>query len=383
MKKLSSKAIFLILGIILFIAIPVFSVYSEKSVEINFFYSPSCPHCIKENKFLDKLGEKYPEIKINRYSISNPENVEILKGFCQKCSEAQPYLGSVPLTFIGDDFIPGFDNEKNIGIDIENAVRKQLGYPLIQEGEGSIKIPLLGEINIKSYSLPIQAAALGFLDGFNVCSLGALVLILGLVLSLRSRIKILIFGGSYIFITALVYGFLIFLWYQLFTLLASYMTLIQVIVGLLGMGGGIYFLKQFIKYRKQGPSCEIINEGPVSRMFSRTKNLMENPRSILIMVTSIILFAIVITVVEFPCSAVIPVFFASILAKAQISIFYYFFYLCIYLFFYMLDEIIVFLAALFTLNLWLTSKKFITWITLFEAFMFFSLGIYYFTAIFK
>lgn len=110
---------------------------------------------------------------------------------------------------------------------------------------------------------------------------------------------------------------------------------------------------------------------------------MENPKNLFVVIASVISFAVVITIVEFPCSAVIPVFFASILARAQVSIFYYFLYLCLYLFFYMLDEIIVFLAALFTLNLWLTSKKFITWITLFEAMMFFFLGAYYFIAIFK
>lgn len=355
----------------------------EKTIEISFFYSDTCPHCIKENKFLDKIEKKYPEVQINRYPINDPKSIEVLSNFCQKCAQAQPYLGSVPLTFVGNDFIPGFDNEDNIGIDIENAIREQLGYPLIQKETGKIKIPLIGEIDLKSYSLPIQAGLLGFLDGFNVCSLGALVLILGLVLALRSRVKIFIFGGAYIFITAVVYGLLIFVWYQLFNLLVSYMIAIQVIVGMLGIGGGIYFLRQFIKFRKQGSVCEMIDEGPVSKMFSKTKKLLtENPKNVIVLIGGVVLFAIVITVVEFPCSAVIPVFFASILARAKISIFYYFLYLCIYLFFYMLDEIIVFLVALFTLNLWLTSKKFITWITLFEAIMFFLLGIYYFVAIF-
>lgn len=382
MRKTRSKIIYLILGIILLVT-PVFSVSSEKTVEIDFFYSPSCPHCIKENSFLDKLVEKYPEVKINRYSVIESENIEILKGLSQKFPEAQAYIGSVPLTFVGDNFIPGFNDEENIGIVIENAVRKQLGYPLLEKETGKVKIPFLGEVDIGSYSLPIQAALLGFLDGFNVCSLGALVLILGLVLVFRSRLKILIFGGAYIFITAAVYGVLIFIWYQIFSLLVSYMIAIQVIVGLLGIGGGFYFLKQFIKYRKRGPTCEMINEGPASRMFSRTKSLMENPKNLIAVIASVISFAVVITIVEFPCSAVIPVFFASILAQAQISIFHYFLYLCLYLLFYMLDEIIVFLAALFTLNLWLTSKKFITWITLFEATMFFFLGAYYLITIFK
>jgi len=32
-------------------------------VEINFFYSPTCPHCAEEEKFLNGLEEKYSVVK--------------------------------------------------------------------------------------------------------------------------------------------------------------------------------------------------------------------------------------------------------------------------------------------------------------------------------
>jgi len=354
-----------------------FAAEEKDLIEINFFYGATCPHCTQEEIFLEKIEQRYTKVKINSYLITDSQSVEILKQLCEKCEEAGKYIGLVPLTFINDDFFLGFDNDENIGRDIENSIRKQLGYPLFPKKGGPITLPLLGEINIGSYSLPLQAVILGFFDGFNVCSLGALILILGLVLALRSRIKILIFGGMFIVISAIIYGFLILLWYQLFSLLSSYMKAMQVLMGLLGIGGGIYFLREFIKFRKRGPVCETDTGGVVSKLSSRMQEFMKNPRNPLIMLGGIVLFAAVITIVEFPCSAVVPVFFAGILAESQLSTFHYLLYIGIFVFFYMLDEIIIFLIAFFTMSLWFASKKFITWITLLEAIMFFLFGFYY------
>jgi hypothetical protein len=91
----------------------------------------------------------------------------------------------------------------------------------------------------------------------------------------------------------------------------------------------------------------------------------------------LLLFAGVITVVEFPCSAAIPLFFAGILAKAQLPAINYLIYIAIFIFSYMLDEIIVFLIATFTMTVKLASPKFVIWITLAEAVILFLLGAYY------
>jgi len=351
--------------------------FASERVEINFFYSDRCPHCAAEKIFLKELETKYPQIEINYYLAIDPASIEAFNELCKKYVEAEKYLGLVPLTFIGDDFFPGFDDENNIGLNIENAIRKQLKYPLLGKGRGKIKIPILGEIYLEYYSLPLQTIILGFFDGFNVCSLGALVLILGLVLALRSRFKIFLFGGIFILITAVIYGILIFLWYQLFNLLASYMKTMQILIGLLGVGGGIYFLREFLKFRKKGPTCEMVSGGLISNLSSKMQELMKNPRSTILIITSIIGFAAVITIVEFPCSAVVPVLFAGILANSGISGLEYLLYIALFVFFYMLDEILIFLVACFTLNIWFASPKFVTWLTLAEAIMFFVLGFYY------
>lgn len=354
-----------------------FVLAQESKIEINFFYSPTCPHCAQEWEFLKELEKKYPEIKINRLSIYEKDNVELLKEFYENYNVSPEYYGMVPATFTSRYFI-GFNEE--IGKAIEECIlecKKDImsrQTVSIIDLEGNISIPILGKLNIKKYSLPFLAVILGVLDGFNVCSLGALVLILGLVLALKSRNKILIFGGIFILTTAIVYGFLIFLWYQIFSLLVSYMRIMEILIGLLGILGGIYFLRQFIKFKKYGPTCDV---GLGKGIMARFQKTFKNSGNTLLLLASVFIFAGIITIIEFPCSAVVPVAFAGVLAQSQLSAFFYLLYIALFVIFYMLDEIIVFLIAVLTMKLWLASSKAMTWITLTESIILFLFGFYY------
>ena len=347
-----------------------------KELEVYFFYSQTCPHCAAEKEFLDNIAQDYPEIKIYRFSIDNSENHSLLKDLAKK-HDVERYIGLVPMTFVGEDFFLGFDNPKNIGKKIEDSINRQIQDSPEPSSDSKINIPIIGELDIDQYSLPVLAIVLGTLDGFNVCSLGALVLILGLILALRSRKKILIFGGIFILTTAVIYGLLISLWHKLFSFLAPYQKLMVLLIALLGIGGGIYFLKEFIRFKKRGPTCAT-TESPILGKFSKKiQNGLKSPGNIFALLSSVLLFAAVITIVEFPCSAAIPVVFAGILAKSQLPITLYLTYISIFVIFYMLDEIVIFLVALFTLKIWLASPKFVTWITLIEAITLFALGLYY------
>jgi len=242
----------------------------------------------------------------------------------------------------------------------------------------NIYIPVIGKVDPSKFALPVIAILLGIMDGFNVCSLGALFIILALVLALKSRFKTLVFGGTFIFTTAFIYGLLIFFWYQLFNLITPYLRQMELLIGILTVGGGIYFLREFIKFKKQGPTCSIGPAQKIENGFAKKfQSLLDNKAKTITILISILLFALVITVVEFPCSAAVPVTFAGILTKAQLPGWLYIFYIILYVLFYMFDELLIFLIAFFTMKLWLASPKFITWITLAESIIMFSLGFYY------
>ncbi|MCD5396935.1 MAG: hypothetical protein LRZ98_02300 [Candidatus Pacebacteria bacterium] len=60
------------------------------------------------------------------------------------------------------------------------------------------------------------------------------------------------------------------------------------------------------------------------------------------------LFAVIVTIVEFPCTAIFPVIFTGILVEANIPLSASIFYILLYLLFYMLDELAIFLIAVYT-----------------------------------
>ena len=378
------KIVFLIL--LLLLLFPIFAL-AQDNIEIDFFYSPTCGYCAEEEKFLNELQEKYPGIIINRYSTNEKKNIDLLKQRYNDYNVLEKHYGMVPATFTNNKYFVGFDEKIGKGIE-ECIIECQMGDAAetstsIIDLEGNIELPIIGEINVKNYSLSILAVILGVLDGFNVCSLGALVLMLGLVLAFKSRKRVLFFGGLFILTTAVVYALLIIVWYKVFIWFISYMVFMQFLIATLGIAGGVYFFKAFLRFRKYGPNCQVNTDGMIAKLSEKIKRSFKEPANIILLLVGIFLFAAIITVVEFPCSAVVPVAFAGILAQAGLSSFQYLAYILLFTLFYMLDEIIVFLVAFFSMKIWLASSKVVTWITLIESIVLFALGFYYLFSIFS
>lgn len=344
----------IILSLVFLILLSFSSVKAQEKTEIDFFYSPTCPHCKNENKFLDSLEQKYPEIQINRFEVS--KNIDLLKSFYQKYNVPKQEQGLVPITFMRDNYFLGFNQEVAQNLEQNNNL----------------------STDTSKYSLPVLAIALGVLDGFNICSLGALIFILTLVLSLKSRKKTLIFGGLFILTTAVIYGLLIVLWYKAFAFIAGYLRGLEILIGVLGIAGGAYFLREFIRFKKHGAVCKISTSQKIMTRFSAKLKGLFKGKSIILVILAILLFAGIITIVEFPCSAVVPVAFAGVLANANLSAAVYILYISIFVFFYMLDEMIVFLIAFMTTKIWFAQNKSLTvWVTLAQSILLFLLGFYY------
>ena len=345
--------------------------------EINFFGSPTCPHCIKEKQFFKDLKNEHPEIQINEYTFS--ENTELINKLYKEYEVTKNQQGLVPATFIGDRYFIGFN--ENIQKQIEDYLFSERASQNNElNDDEKIKAIWGQEINIKNFSLPALSIVLGIVDGFNVCSLGALVIILGLVMVLGSRKRILLLGGTFLLITGLTYGLLIFLWHQLFTLITPYVKSMELLIGALSIIGGIYLFKEFIKSYKQGPNCSSSNL--LGKLSPKIEKIFANKKNLAILLSVVALFSLVITVVEFPCSAFLPVLFSGILAEANLSFGQTFSYMAIYIIFYLLDEVIIFLIAFFTMKIKIVSPRFIIFFNLLAALIFLFLGSYYIIRIF-
>ncbi|MEA2092567.1 MAG: hypothetical protein U9P61_01180, partial [Patescibacteria group bacterium] len=97
----------------------------------------------------------------------------------------------------------------------------------------------------------------------------------------------------------------------------------------------------------------------------------------IILAGAVVYFAVIIVIVELPCSIGIPIAFSVILVEEGVSLLEHILYISIFLFFYMLIEIIIFVGAVFTKKIWIANSKAITWVTFIGALILFYLAFYY------
>ena len=106
-------------SIILFIIlmIPILKVNAKENLEkeknivnLYFFHSNSCSHCNEEKKLLTKLEQKYPNLKIYYYEVSNEKSKEVLL-IAKEIYDIK--TNGVPITIIGEEVYLGYNYNIN------------------------------------------------------------------------------------------------------------------------------------------------------------------------------------------------------------------------------------------------------------------------------
>jgi len=345
-------------------------VLAQNKPEINLFYSKYCSVCAKEKEFFKTLKEKYPEVIINEYEIAeNSENQQLLAEFYKKYKVPKNEQGWVPITFTPHGYYVGFNDA--IAKELEDCLKQCSGQGAVSR-ETTIKVPLLGEVNLSRLSLPVLTILLGTLDGFNPCAMWVLVVLISLLLSLRSRRKIALVGFVFIFSEGFLYFLIMAAWLNVFLAL-SYVSFIRILIGLFGIGFGSWRIKDFIQW-KPGV-CKVVKNGKSQqKIIDKIKDILK-PSAVPATILGVIGLAFGVNLIEFLCSAGFPTIYTRILSFQGLNTLQYYLYLLFYNFFYMLDDFIVFGVALFTMT-WLNfSDKYNRWSTLIAGVLILVLGI--------
>lgn len=341
----------------------------QKTIELYFFYSAVCPHCKAEEKFLDGLEKKYPELEIKRYEVVyHPENQNILKEFQEKYKVPENERVFVPATFTPTKYFIGFNEQT--AQEIENCLGECLGNGTVVSPK--IKIPIFGEFDISKTSLLALTAILGTMDGFNPCAMWVLVILISLLLASKSRKKIALVGGTFIFAEGLLYFLFMAAWLNVFFMM-GHVSLVRILIGIFSIGFGIWRLYDFAIWK---PGVCKVTETTKSqgKILDRIKNISK-PAAVPATILGVIALAFGTNLVEFFCSAGFPVMYTKILSSQGVGAIQYYLYLFLYNIFYMLDDFIVFGFAFFTLNRFGFSDKYNRYSTLVAGLLIMILGI--------
>jgi thiol-disulfide isomerase/thioredoxin len=331
---------------------------AERTVNLYFFWSQGCPHCLAEKQFLKQLEKKYPYLRVRQFDTADRDNLELLR---KAAALFNVSIAGVPFTFIGNDYFVGWYDEATTGAALENALRKAwesdtpdpmaaLIIPAVPSPgpKGAIpeiiKVPLLGELAVKQLSLGALTIIIGALDGFNPCAMWVLILLLGLLLGMENSKQRWILGTSFIAASALVYFLIMVAWLNLFLFL-GFLVWVRIIIALVALGAGFYNLREY--FTAGAAVCKVTGGGKGFLMFDRVKEFVHR-QSFWLALGGIIILAFAVNLVELVCSAGFPVVYLQVLSLTPLPSYQYYLYILLYIFIFMLDDLIVFFGAMIT-----------------------------------
>ncbi len=357
--------------ILLLILVLVPSDTFAKNINLYLFYGKECLHCEKEIKFLDTYLKDNDELTLYKYEVwHDSENKDIMNKSKKLLNQE---TDSVPYLVIGKEAIIGFREnvtenkiKKIISFYQENNYCDVLGEELgiVDSNENcdeyennTFNIPFIGEVGAKDISLPLIAMIIGFVDGFNPCAMWVLLFLITMLFGMKDKKKMWILGLTFLVSSALIYLLFMVSWLNL-AILTSRVVLIRVLIGMFALVFGTINIYKYLKSKNEKDvGCEVTNDTKRKKIMTRIKRIVKEEKFILA-ILGIIVLAVMVNAIELLCSLGLPLMFTQILSLNNLSTAKYAFNIFIYILFFMIDDIIIFIIAMKTLEIKAISNKY-------------------------
>jgi thiol-disulfide isomerase/thioredoxin len=355
LKKLVAAVILLLTILVMFQPVGA----TEETKPIYFFWSKSCPHCLREKAFLKELAQDFPRLDIKDYEISSSqENLELFQKVGRKFSNQ----GYTPFTVVGEFHFIGYLDDETTGKEIREAVECYLAdgcrdvvAELIetppepsrtQKIPETLDLPLIGEIKTANLSLPALTFVIALLDGFNPCAMWVLLFLISMLLGMKDRKRMWLLGTTFIFASGLVYFLFMTAWLNLFMFL-GFVLWVRILIGLVALGVAVYSLRDYWVNREM--VCKVTEGERRQKVFAKIKEITQQ-KGLVMALVGIVLLAFTVNLVELVCSAGLPAIYTQVLALTDLPRWQYYAYLVFYILIFMLDDLFVFVVAMTTLR---------------------------------
>ena len=394
MKKILK---FLIVFAILLL-LPVSAKADEKVINIHLFYGNGCPHCAAEEEFLSDYLKDRTDVKLYKYEIwYDSHNQELL-------SKVQKEMGTtnkngVPFTVIGKKTIVGYadgvtDEQIKDAINYylnndyrdyageitgkvkkvevkedttkdesktedkkENKIEKADDTKDSDQTDENVTVPVLGKINAKKVSLPIIAVVLGLVDGFNPCAMWILIFLITMLFNMKDRKKMWILGLTFILTSGIVYLMFMLAWLNLATFISK-IAFIRLLIAVIALVVGLINVYKYIdSLKKKDEGCDVVDKKDRKKIMEKIISITHEKKFIIALL-GIMVLAASVNIIELMCSIGIPLLFTQILAMNNLSTFSYMIYMFIYIFFFLIDDIVIFVISMVTLKVTGLSTKY-------------------------
>lgn len=324
-------------------AIPAGAVDSDQDLVV--FWGQGCPHCEAEWEFLAELGAEFSDLEIIGYEVRyNPDNWDL---FVSVMAEHGLEPMAVPTTILGDRVWQGFD--ASVGDEIRLAVAAALSATIdpAVEADDVIDVPIVGQVEVGNTSLVVSTVLIALVDGVNPCSLWVLSILLALVLRTGSRRRLLAIGGTFLFITTLLYGLYIAGIYG-FLSFAANLEWVRLAMAAIALGFGVINLKDYFWFRR-GPSLTIRDEQK-PWLYQRMRSVAASEKALPAALAGTALLAVGVSILETPCTAGYPLLWANLVTEQNVGLAGAIPLFALYMLVFLFDELIVFGVAVFAMR---------------------------------
>jgi cytochrome c biogenesis protein CcdA/glutaredoxin len=314
------------------------------TVTLTLFHGQDCPHCADERAFLVGLQARYPRLDVAMYEVwYDRENMALLR---KTAAEMGFVPSSTPVTIIGDQHWIGFTSATARAI--EETVAAALAGEAVEAAESTvIDVPFFGQFDVARSSLLVSAVVIGFLDGINPCSLWVLSMLLAIVLHSGSSGRGALVGTTFLVVTTGMYALYMIGMYSALDYIGE-MSRIRLVVGGVALVFGLIHMKDYFWF-KQGPSLSI-DDSRKPGLFRRMRSLAVNDKSVPALVSGTVVLAVGVSLMETPCTAGLPLLWTNMLASQGVGLAAAIALFAVYMFVFLLDELVVFGAAVATLR---------------------------------
>ena len=359
--------IFFILLCLLAIFKPVCAQNSDVVVE--FFYSETCHSCDEKKPLISSIEQYYgANITLYRRNYGDYKDLFESYGFTSIPAivvKNETNVTKLTYTYITEENLKETINVYINGSSFNGSIGSLNDLFCLDSPFGQICF------DSSELSLPILTIILAGIDSVNPCSFFVLLFLLSLLLHTKSRKRMLLVGGLFIFVSGFIYFLLMVLIMFVFKQIEE-QTIIILIGGIVAIIFGILNMKDFFFFKK-GPSASISDEKK-SKLFSQMRKVIKIT-SIPALVIATIILAISANMVELVCSLNLPVVYTGLLLTNSLSDLQYILYLIIYNIIYIIPLIILVTIIVITLGRWKLSEWQGRNLKLFSGIMIFSLGL--------
>lgn len=365
------KYMYVIIFFLLMLCVPCNLKAAEKTLNLYLFYGDGCPHCADEEEFLEEYLSKNKNIKLYKYEVwYSSENQS-------KLAEVQNILNykksGVPYLVIGNSALVGFGKnsseerikntinyyletkfEDKVGIYLGIVEKTEEEIPDNPYDDESVDIPIIGNKDATEVPLLLSAILIGLVDGVNPCAMWILLFLISMLLGMTNKKRMWILGITFLVSSASVYFLFLVSWLNL-AIFLNKIIYIRIAISLMAVTFGSYTLIKFL-FGKKDDGCEVVDTNNRKRIINSIKKIVKE-KSFFLALSGIVALAIAVNIIELLCSLGLPVTFTQILSINEVPKTGQMLYSILYVLFFLLDDIIIFVIAMKTLEIKAISNK--------------------------